>query len=132
MEPPAAVREVLDAEREWLQAHRRLDVSALDGLMAPDYAQIDADGRVVGREEVLASFRSGERHWEEAHSDEHRVRLYGDQGDVALVVGRCRARGTSAGRPFDYAARYVAVWVRRDGAWRMVSDQATPIGRTTG
>ena len=128
MEPPAAVREVLDAEREWLRAHQQLDLSALDGLMAPDFAQIDAGGRVVGREEVLASFRRGERAWDEAHSDEHSVRLYGEDDDVAVVVGRWRARGTNAGRSFDYASRYVAVWVRRDGAgWRMVSDQATPI-----
>ncbi len=123
------MQEVLGAEREWLEAHRRLDVPALDRLMAPDYAQIDASGRVVGREEVLASFRSGERDWEEAHSDEHRVRLYGDD-DVAVVVGRWRARGTNAGRAFDYAARYVAVWARQGGRWRVVSDQATPIAQT--
>ena len=35
--------------------------------MAPDYARIDADGRVVGREEVLASFRSGGHNWDEAY-----------------------------------------------------------------
>lgn len=125
MDPATAVEEVLRAEREWLLAHLRLDVAALDGLMAPEYVQIDGEGRIVGREEVLASLRSGERGWTEAHSDEHRVRLYGD--DVAVVVGRWRARGTNAGLAFDYAARYVAVWVLRDGRWLMVSDQATPI-----
>ena len=57
------------------------------------------------------------------------MRLYGDD-DVAVVVGRWRARGTNAARRFDYAARYVAVWVRRDGQWRMVSDQATQIPQT--
>lgn len=117
MEPSA--EEVLRAEREWLSAHLRLDVPALERLMAPDYVQVDGGGRLVGKEEVLASFRSGERSWAEAHSDEHRVRIY---GGVAVVVGRWRARGTNAGRPFDYAARYVAVWVRCDGQWRMVSD----------
>ena len=125
---PSAAGEVLDAEREWLRAHRRLDVPALDGLMAPDYVQIDAGGQVLGREEILASFRSGGRNWDEAHSDEHSVRVYGD--DVAVVVGRWRAKGTNAGRPFDYAARYVAVWVRQGVGWRMVSDQATPIEQT--
>jgi ketosteroid isomerase-like protein len=119
--------EVLRAEREWLSAHLRCDVSELERLMAPDYVQIDASGRVVGREVILASFRSGERNWDEAHSDDHRVRLY---GDVAVVVGRWRARGTNAGRAFDYAARYVAVWARQEGVWRMVSDQATPIAET--
>ena len=59
--------------------------------MASDYVQVDDPGRLVDREEVLASFRSGERNWDEAHSDDHRVRVY---GDVAVVVGRWRARGT--------------------------------------
>ncbi len=95
--------------------------------MAPDYVQVDGSGRLVDKEEVLASFRSGERNWVEAHSDDHRVRVY---GDVAVVVGRWRARGTNAGRAFDYAARYVAVWARHEGEWRMVSDQATPMAQT--
>ena len=95
--------------------------------MASDYVQIDGSGRIVDKEEVLASFRSGERNWAEAHSDDHRVRVY---GDVAVVVGRWRTRGTNAGKAFDYAARYVAVWARHEGEWRMVSDQATPMPQT--
>ena len=111
-------------EREWLLAHLHLDIPALERLMDPDYLQIDAGGDTVDKEQVLASFRSGERHWDEAHSDEHHVRVY---GNTAVVVGRWRARGENAGRSFDYQARFVSVWVRRDGEWRMVSDQSTPI-----
>jgi ketosteroid isomerase-like protein len=104
-----AVEEDLAAKREWLPAHLRLDVAALERLMDPDYLQIDAAGGAVDKEQVLAAFRSGERYWEEARSDEHRVRVYGD----AAVVGRGRARGRNAGQRFDYQARYVSVWVRR-------------------
>ena len=86
-----AVEQVLLAEREWLLAHLQLDVLALDRLMDSDYLQIDARGDAVGKEQVLASFRSGERHWTEAHSDEHDVRVY---GNTAVVVGRWQARGT--------------------------------------
>ena len=119
-----AVEQVLLAEREWLLAHLQLDVAALDRLMDPDYLQIDAGGDTVGKEQVLASLRTGKRHWTEAHSDEHHVRVY---GNTAVVVGRWRAKGTNAGRSFDYQARYVSMWVRRDGGWRMVSDQSTPV-----
>jgi ketosteroid isomerase-like protein len=120
----SAVEQVLRAEREWLLAHLRLDVQALDRLMAPEYLQIDARGRAVSKEQVLESFRSGERGWDEAHSDDHDVRIY---GNTALVIGRWRARGINAGQPFDYAARYVSVWVKSDGEWLMVSDQSTAI-----
>jgi ketosteroid isomerase-like protein len=119
-----AVEQVLLAEREWLLAHLQLDVPALDRLMDPDYLQIDSRGGAVGKEQVLASFRSGERHWTEAQSDELFVRVY---GNTAVVVGRWQAKGTNAGQYFDYQARYVSMWVRRDGEWRMVSDQSTPI-----
>ncbi len=78
----------------------------------------------MSKGQVLASFRSGERYWSKAHSDEHHVSIY---GDTAVVIGRWWARGVNAGQPFDYAARYVSVWVRHDGGWRMVSDQSTPI-----
>jgi hypothetical protein len=56
-DPTSAVKQVLRAEREWLLAHLRLDVQALDRLMAPEYIQIDA--RAVSKEEVLGSFQSG-------------------------------------------------------------------------
>ena len=61
-----------------------------------------------------------EREWLRAY-----LRVY---GTTAVVVGRWRDKGVNAGQPFDYAARYVSVWVKRDGEWRMVSDQSTPIG----
>ena len=85
-----AVEQVLVAEREWLLVHLRLDIPALERLMDSDYLQIDAGGDALDKEQVLASFRSGERHWDEAHSDEHHVRVY---GNTAVVVGRWRARG---------------------------------------
>lgn len=123
-EATSSVEKVLRAEREWLLAHLRLDVEALDRLMAPEYVQIDSRGRAVSKKQVLESFRSGGRGWDEAHSDEHDVRVY---GNTAVVIGRWRARGINAGQPFDYAARYVSVWVKSDREWRMVSDQSTPI-----
>lgn len=115
-----AVEQVLLVEREWLLAHLQLDIPAFDRLMDPGYLQIDAGGDALGKEQVLASFRSVERHWMEAHSDEHHVRVY---RNTAVVVGRWQARGTNAGISFDYQARYVAVLsgARQDGEWSATS-----------
>ena len=118
------VQQVIQAERAWLQAHLQLDTMLLDHLMADEYTQINSHGALVTKPEVLASFLSGTRDWDWAESDEYRVQIY---GEVAVVYGRWRARGVNAGHPFDYAARYVSVWVYRDGRWQMVSDQSTEI-----
>jgi len=95
------VSQILQAEREWLLAHLNCDVSALDRLMADEYAQIDSTGRIVRKAEVIASFESGARHWDEARSDELQVQVY---GEAAVVIGRWQACGVNAGQPFVYTA----------------------------
>ena len=119
-----AFEQVLRAGREWLLAHLNCDVAALGLLMADEYAQVTDEGKVVRKTEVIASFESSARHWDEAQSDELQVRVY---GEAAVVVGRWQARGVNARQVFDYAARYVSVWVWRDDRWQMVSDQSTEI-----
>ena len=118
------IHAVLQAERDWLQAHLKADSSRLAQLAADEYQQVSSDGTLISKNELLASFASGTRHWVAAESDEHSVRFY---GSVALVVGRWRAKGVNARHPFDYAARYVAVWVHRNGHWQLASDQSTTI-----
>jgi ketosteroid isomerase-like protein len=122
--PPNADSTVILAERAWLEAHRQLDVPMLERLMADEYTQVGPRGQLVAKSEVLASFRSGQRRWEYADSDQYQVHLY---GSVAVVHGRWRAKGINSGNPFDYAARYVAVWVYRQDRWQIVSDQSTSI-----
>ena len=118
------IQEVIQAEREWVEAHRRLDIAALDRLMADEYKHIRADGTVVGKEEDLASYQTGDRYWDFAESDEYDIQLY---GQTAVLIGRWRARGANAGERFDYAARFISVYVKRDGRWQMVAAQSTPL-----
>lgn len=119
-----AVREVIAAERAWVQAHRGLDLDALEGLMAEEYLHILPDGSVIGKQADLASYRRGDRHWDYAESDQYHVEVF---GDAAVLVGRWRARGVNAGEPFDYAARFLSVYVKRAGRWQMVVAQSTPL-----
>ena len=117
-------REVLQAERAWVEAHRRLDIATLDRLMAEEYKHIRADGVVVGKAADLASYQTGDRYWEHAESDEYDIQLY---GQTAVLIGRWRARGVNAGEGFDYAARFISVYVKRGGRWQMVAAQSTPL-----
>ena len=121
MEP---IDEVLAAERQWTEAHLHGEAATLEHLMADDYLKIQPDGSVAGKAEVLASYQSGERSWEAAQADEYDVRLY---GETAVVIGRWTARGVNHGQRFDYAARFLSVYVKRDGHWQMVAEQSTDI-----
>ena len=112
----------LDQER--IQAQIHADAAALDRIYADDFIGIGPSGTVRTKPQVLADYTSHDLNFQSITTDEVRIRVY---GNTAVVVGRWRARGENAGRSFDYQARFVSVWVRRDGEWRMVSDQSTPI-----
>lgn len=118
------LQEVIQAEKAWVNAHRRLDIDALERMMADDYKHIRADGVVVGKAEDLASYQTGDRYWEFAESDEYDIQVY---GQTAVLIGRWRARGMNAGERFEYTARFISVYVKRDGRWQMVAAQSTPL-----
>jgi ketosteroid isomerase-like protein len=116
--------EVIEVERRWVQAHRELDLDAIEEILADDYLQIRADGSVFGKKEALQSYRSGNRRWDYAESDQYQVGLH---GDVAILIGRWRGQGKNAGERFDYTARFLAVYVKQEGVWRLIADQSTPL-----
>lgn len=115
---------VLAVERAWTDAHLHGDFAALAHLMAADYRRIEQDGSVQDKAAVLAAYSPDHRHWDYAAGDEYDVRLY---GDIALVIGRWTGRGVNHGQPFDYAARFLSVYIRRAGRWQMLAEQSTPI-----
>ena len=116
------VDEVMAVEREWTEAHCTTDVATLDHLMAEDFVRINSDGSKVNRAEALASYENGKRTWEFAEGAEYDVRVY---GDTALVFVRWSARGINHGSQFDYTARILSVYHRRQNRWRMVAEQST-------
>ena len=122
MPDPAA--QVIEAERQWLSAHLKLDFVLLDRLMADEFLQVNDRGELLSKQQVLASFKSGNRYWQEANGGEYKVQVY---NEVAVICGCWQAKGVNTGQSFDYAARYVSVWVYRDKRWQMVSDQSTTI-----
>jgi ketosteroid isomerase-like protein len=118
------VEEILAVERAWTEAHLQGDVAAIEQLMADDYIRIQPDGSLSNKAETLAAYQPEVRYWEYAQGDEYDVRVY---GGMAVVIGRWTARGMNNGRPFDYSARFLSIYARRNGRWQMVAEQSTEI-----
>lgn len=112
------------AERALAAAHLTLDLDVIDRLLHPDYVIVQPGGAVETKSDVLASYRTGTRHWDKASVDDFDIRLYRDAG---VVVGRWQATGRNGSVAFDYSARFVSVWVRIDDRWQNVTYQATEI-----
>ena len=118
------IKEVLNVERRWVEAHRNLDLDTISSILADDYRQIQADGRVIGKDELIQTYNSGNRRWEIAESNDYEVRLL---GSVALLIGRWRGKGDNNGEVFDYTARFLAVYQLNEDKWKLVSDVSVPL-----
>lgn len=115
---------VLQAEAAWSRAFREGDWDTLAEMMAPEYIQIGADGRLSDRKAFLASLQGEQRRWQVAESDQLDVRLY---GDAALLLGRWRGVGFNHGQAFDYQARFACLYVWREGRWLVAYEQSSEI-----
>ena len=118
------IDEVIAVEKAWVEAHRQLNPDTLASIMSHNYTQISDSGEVLGRADVLPTYQTDQRHWEIAEADQYQVRIY---GDTAVVIGRWRGKGVNHGQPFDYQARFMAIYAKESGRWQLVADQSTPI-----
>ena len=120
----AEIEAVMLAEQTLAVAHVQLDLKQIDHLLHPDYVIIQPGGRTESKQQVLDSYRSGDRHWDAACSDQLDVRIYGES---AVVVGRWTANGRNGSEIFDYSARFLSIWVKEDGRWWNVASQSAEL-----
>ena len=109
------------AER-WDRAIVAKDREAIASNMAEDFRHIDGSGTVGDKRAFLDDILSPALTIDPYAVEDFSVRLY---SDVALLSGRTRMTGRYEGKPFRSHYRYIDVYVRRDGAWKIVSVQIT-------
>lgn len=108
----------------WDKAIVAKDRAAIEGNMAEDFRQIDRAGNVETKASFVEGLMAPELEIDPYTVEDFDVRLY---GDVALLSGRTRLTGRYQGEPFTSHYRYIDVYVRRDGEWKIVSVQISPI-----
>jgi ketosteroid isomerase-like protein len=126
--PPKAAlaeRQVRAAEEAWTAAEIKADVTALDRVLADEFVNYNEDGKQFDKKQTLAMFTSGQLHVASGHSEDMRVRVY---GDAAVVTMRYLQSGTDErGQPINGDLRIMDVFVRRDSRWQCVAEQAAKV-----
>ena len=118
------IQHVIAREQAWTEAHRRLDLKAMEDILSEEFIKLQADGSILDKPGLLASYQTGERSWEIAESTEHIVRM---RGDCAILIGRWRGKGVNHGQRFDYEARFTSVYVFEQGDWRMITEHSVSL-----
>jgi uncharacterized protein (TIGR02246 family) len=118
-------RAVLAAMEDYKQAVLASDVVKLAQIWTDDYTLINPQGAIATKAQRLANFTSGNTDVAIIDSErEITVRVY---GDMAVVQNLSTLHGRFNGVPTDTDLRGTFVWVRRDGRWRLLTNQLTPI-----
>ena len=130
--PPSAAAAdtvaVLTAQADrWDKAIVAKNRAAIEANMAEDFRQIGGAGDVETKASFVEGLMDAELRIDPYAVEEFEVRLH---GEVALLSGRTRMTGSYGGKPFSSHYRYIDIYVKRDGAWKVVSVQITKLPPT--
>lgn len=98
------------------------DIAALSDLVTDDYMLVNSDASVQGKASYLADFRTP-GFVIEPYAVQHPT--YRKLGDAALTGGEMDLSWTQAGVRQHRHLRFVHVWVRQAGHWRIAYSQLT-------
>ena len=115
---------VLALENAWNRALESKDAKALDMIIANTFVSIDIDGSISSKSEFLASIKSPDYQPSQAVTEQSNVQVY---GNVAVVVGILRVKGTEKGKPYVHRERFADTWVKFNGTWQCVATTSTLI-----
>ncbi|MRD47553.1 DUF4440 domain-containing protein [Caenimonas koreensis DSM 17982] len=122
--PAAVVRQLTLQADAWDKAIVRKDKAAIANNMAADFRQIDAAGDIETKASFLESVLDEKLRIDPYTVEDFEVRVY---GNVALLSGRTRMTGVYDGKPFKTHYRYIDIYVRKAGVWRVASVQITKL-----
>jgi uncharacterized protein (TIGR02246 family) len=114
-----AEREVRAAEERMHQAYVAGDAKAFRSLYADDSTFTYSTGRTVGPDERVKDLRAFKNLRDEIVS----IKMIGT--DVALV--RCISQYANATTPGESRITILRVWQKRDGQWKVIAFQGTPL-----
>jgi ketosteroid isomerase-like protein len=104
--------EILKLEKEFGQAIIKNDPESIGRFLADDWIIVDPDGGIVDKSSSLGVIGSGALSDERMHSDDVRVRIY---GDAATVTALTTTKGKLMGQEFTTQERATDVFVKDDG-----------------
>jgi ketosteroid isomerase-like protein len=120
--PAATVAALTRQSDAWDKAIVKKDRAAVAANMADDFRSIDGAGTVEDKTAFVAGLMDEKLTIDPYTVEDFDVRLF---GDTALLSGRTRMTGRFDGKPFTSHYRYIDIYVKRNGAWKIVSVQIT-------
>ena len=115
---------LMKMEQEMTDAVVKGDISVFDKYAADNVTFTDPGGMLTDKAQTMALFKGGDLKLESSKIDGMKVRMF---GNTAIVTYRSTDKGTFKGRDISGQYRWIDVFVKMGGKWKMVASQGTPI-----
>jgi hypothetical protein len=113
--------EVMGFRHALQEAIAAKDVVKLRAMYADSFTHTHGSGKMDGKDTRIVAALAGDPVIETAPVDELSFRPHG--ADTVIVTGRSPILNQGEGRHYDF--RWIAVYVRSGGEWRLAASQAT-------
>ena len=119
-----AEADVLRADENRFEAMRKEDWNALDLALADDLTYVHSTARLESKAEHIGNLRAGKPHYRGIAPRERTARVHGDLG---IVNGVSEMHVERDGKEQCFTVRYLAVYAKTQGMWRMIAWQSTRV-----
>lgn len=105
---------LLKGDAAWFEQH-----------LADGYTEIDGQGKISGRAEVIQALRNSEVAYDTINLSEGSARIF--NGDTVLIIQKEELAGGVHGENFSGVFRCTRLWVKQNGEWQLAATQLSPI-----
>ena len=118
---------IQDLEAQLRIAYLKSDSGWLDQHLSDAYIEIDEDGTVKSRTDLVQAFRTADLAYDVVNLSEGSARIF--NGDAVLLVQKEELQGGLRGHNFSGLFRCTHVWIKMNGQWQLASSQLTRVAK---
>jgi ketosteroid isomerase-like protein len=119
-------QELIEFRNRYIEAEENRDTAFLDKILADDFFALNPQGRLLNKQQQLENLKRPDRNLKVLNPREIQVHFYGD-GKVAILTEHVTVDGTDKGRPFGGEYRFLRVFAKQNGEWKVVLAQGSPM-----
>jgi len=126
-----AAQEVIDFRNRYIEAEENRDMAFLDKILADDFFALNPQGKLLDKAGQLENLKRPDRTLKVLNAREMHVQFYA-HGEVAVLTEHVTVDGTDKGKPFGGEYRFLRVFAKQNGSWKVVLAQGSPMPAQAG
>jgi ketosteroid isomerase-like protein len=122
----AAAQEVIEFRNRYIEAEENRDMAFLDKILADDFFALNPQGKLLDKAGQLENLKRPDRTLKVLNAREMHVQFYA-HGEVAVLTEHVTVDGTDKGKAFGGEYRFLRVFAKQNGSWKVVLAQGSPM-----